>query len=114
MLPFRLVQTPDDPQALEATAANADRNRIAERVFCAAPAGCAESGADIVLANILAGPLVDLATSLVGSAADGGQIVLSGLLEEQVEMVLEAYRPACQLTGIEIRDGWARVELLNS
>jgi ribosomal protein L11 methyltransferase len=106
-----VVCVDNDPQALEATAANAARNAVAGRVHCLAPEAFAETGADIVLANILAGPLVALAPRLCGCLKGGGRIVLSGLLEEQVEEVSAAYRASCAVTGIATRDGWARLDL---
>jgi ribosomal protein L11 methyltransferase len=110
----RVVCVDNDPQALEATAANAARNAVADRVHCLAPEVFAEAGVDIVLANILAGPLVRLAPLLTACAKAAGRIVLSGLLEEQLEEVATAYRPACAVTGSVVRDGWARLELLRT
>jgi ribosomal protein L11 methyltransferase len=107
----RVVCVDNDPQALEATAANAARNAIAGRVQCRAPEAFAETGADILLANILAGPLVRLAPRLTECVKAGGRIVLSGLLEDQREEVATAWRPACAVTGSVVRDGWARLEL---
>jgi len=110
----RVVCVDNDPQALESTAVNAARNAVGDRVDCMLPDAFAESGVDIVVANILAGPLVDLAPELVRCARRGGRIVLSGLLEEQRVEVTEAYQPACRVTGTAVLDGWARVELLKS
>jgi ribosomal protein L11 methyltransferase len=107
----RVLCVDNDPQALEATAANAARNAVAGRVHCLVPDAFAEAGVDIVLANILAGPLVRLAPVLIGSARPGAAIVLSGLLEEQLEEVAAVYRPACAVTGSVVRDGWARLDL---
>ena len=47
---------------------------------------------DLVIANILAGPLVDLAPSLAGALAPGGRLILAGLLGHQAEAVAAAYR----------------------
>ena len=107
----RVLCVDNDPQALEATAANAARNAVAGRVHCVAPEAFAETGADVVLANILAGPLVALAPRLCGCVKAGGRIVLSGLLAEQVDEVAAAYRETCVVTGTALRDGWARLEL---
>lgn len=101
----------NDPQALEATAANAARNAVAGRVLAVAPEAFAETGADIVLANILAGPLVALSPRLCGCVKAGGRIVLSGLLEEQVEEVSATYRASCAVSGVAKRDGWSRLDL---
>ena len=101
----------NDPQALEATAANAERNGVTERIRCVAPGDFRAGSAGVVLANILAGPLAELAPTIHGCASSGAPIVLSGLLEEQVDGVVAAYRPACRLLETVTRDGWSRVVL---
>lgn len=101
----------NDPQALESTAANAARNAVGERVHCWSPERFDGQPADVLLANILAGPLVDLASRLSRYVVRGGRIVLSGLLEEQADEVAAAYRPACDLTASAMQDGWARLDL---
>jgi ribosomal protein L11 methyltransferase len=101
----------NDPQALESTAANAARNAIGEHVHCWSPERFDGEPADVLLANILAGPLVDLASRLSRCVVRGGRIVLSGLLEEQADEVAAAYRPACDLTASAMQDGWARLDL---
>lgn len=106
-----IIAVDNDPQALEATAANAARNVVGERIHCRLPGDFSVADADIVLANILAGPLVELAPVLAGCAAPGACIVLSGLLEEQLDRVAAAYEPACEVTGTETLDGWGRLDL---
>jgi len=101
----------NDPQALEATAANAARNGVGDLIHGGLPEAFSAADADVVLANILAGPLVELAPVLGGCAAPGGRIVLSGLLEEQLEQVAAAYAPTCEVTGSATLDGWARLDL---
>ncbi|MEE4216076.1 MAG: 50S ribosomal protein L11 methyltransferase [Xanthomonadales bacterium] len=110
----RVYCVDNDPQALEASASNAARNRVGGVIRCLAPAGFTAQGSDVVLANILAGPLIELAPVISGCARSGARIVLSGLLEEQVEEVLAAYLPACQRSEVSTRDGWARVVLLKN
>jgi ribosomal protein L11 methyltransferase len=62
---------------------------------------------DLVLANILAGPLVDLAPSLAAALAPGGRLILAGLLEGQAEAVAAAYRrQGLMLTGRVERGEW--------
>ncbi len=82
-----------DPQALEATADNAERNGVRERLRICSPAQAPEKPADCLVANILAGPLRDLAPRLAALVKTGGSIALSGILEEQAEAVAEAYAP---------------------
>ena len=104
----------NDPQALESTSANAARNEVGSTIACQLPEDFSATAADVVLANILAGPLVDLAPVLIGCCKRGGRIVLSGLLEEQVDEVAGAYRPVCEIIGSVIVDGWARLDLRKS
>jgi ribosomal protein L11 methyltransferase len=104
----------NDPQALDATADNARRNGVGKILNCCAPESfdCRET--DIVLANILAGPLIDLAPIIASCVRSGRWIVLSGQLEEQVEQVVSAYEPACAMNEVRVNDGWARVVLQKS
>ena len=110
----RVEGVDNDPQALEATAVNAARNGVGPVVSACAPNDFRVRDADTVLANILAGPLIDLAPVITGCARLGAKVVLSGLLEEQVEMVAAAYADTCRLESVETRDGWARVVLQKS
>ena len=65
-----------------------------------------------LFANILAGPLQDLAVQLAERLAPRGKTVLSGLLEEQIDMVEEAYaRAGLHTENTEIIDGWAILTL---
>jgi ribosomal protein L11 methyltransferase len=106
-----VVCVDNDPQALEATAVNAERNGVAEQVTGHPPDLFSESAADIVLANILARPLMDLAPTLTGCLRPGGRLVLSGLLAEQAEDIAAAYRSTCAITGRAESDGWLRLDL---
>lgn len=100
-----------DPQAVEATAANAERNSVNGRLLCCSPEEFAAAEVDVVLANILAGPLVDLAPRLAACTRPGAALVLSGLLAEQVDAVADAYRPFCTLIGSTLQEDWARLDL---
>jgi ribosomal protein L11 methyltransferase len=106
-----VVGVDKDPQALQATAANAVRNGVGDRVAGIAPEDFTEEEADIVLANILAGPLVALAPVLIACAHPGAPLVLSGILASQTDEVAAAYQPACDLRGTVTRDGWVRIDL---
>ena len=107
----RVVCVDNDPQALEATLANAARNGVTDLVQCLAPEAYSENSADFVLANILAGPLVELAPVLLASVIPGGSIVLSGILDEQAGMVADAYQADCHGIRQHERDGWVRLVL---
>ena len=100
-----------DPQALIATRDNANRNAIApERLLVGEPGLLdAAQPADVLLANILAGPLVELAPRLAALTRPGGHAVLSGVLFEQAEAVCAAYAPWFGDAAIARRDEWCRI-----
>ena len=104
-----VVCVDNDPQALEATLDNAARNGVTQRIECLAPESYVPRPADLVLCNILAEPLVALAPLLLASLKPGGLLVLSGLLEEQVDGVRAAYEAHTTGVSIRLREGWARI-----
>jgi ribosomal protein L11 methyltransferase len=101
----------NDPQALEATRANASRNAVDDVIQCWHSDAFRPAGANLVLANILAAPLIRLAPLISACARPGGRIVLSGLLEEQAAEVVLAYESTCVKTGQVAREGWLRIDL---
>jgi len=96
-----------DPQALIATRDNAERNAVLGCITVTADPQLDADKADLVLANILAGPLVELAPRFARATRPGGHIALSGLLAEQVKPVTAAYRPWFDIGPAATRDGWA-------
>ena len=106
----RVVGTDIDPQALEASRDNARRNQLAdERLPLYLPEQMPSEPADVLVANILAGPLVSLAPQLTELVRPGGRIALSGILAEQREDILAAYDNAFILDPVAEQDGWIRV-----
>lgn len=104
------VGTDIDVQALEASRDNAQRNGIADDRFPVyLPADLPAQQADVLVANILAGPLVSLAPQLSGLVRPGGLLALSGILAEQGEEVAAAYAQDFELDPIANRDGWVRI-----
>lgn len=104
------VATDIDPQALQATTDNAERNQIASgQLHTCYPQDLPAQTYDVVLANILAGPLVELAPTLLAAVRSGGQLVLSGILAEQAASIKNAYE--CQLDEFCIaqKEDWIRV-----
>lgn len=99
-----------DPQALQATAANAQKNNVAQRLSVDYPNRFSEKPADVLIANILSGPLVQLAPELTRLVKPGGAIVLSGILQEQISQIFDAYQNAFTLCEPIVRDGWVRIE----
>lgn len=103
----QVTGTDIDPQALLATHDNADRNQIPRDKFPVyLPADCPELQADVMLANILAGPLADLAPSLNALTRPGGKLCLSGILATQAKAVMDAYHPWFDFDPIRQQDEW--------
>ena len=99
----------NDPQALVATRENANRNQVTEKIHVFDPMHFKPVQVDVVLANILAGPLVELAPQLLASLRPGGSLVLSGILEAQAEEVAGVYRPHVDGLSVTLDDGWVRL-----
>jgi len=102
----RVVAMDIDPQALLATRENAARNGMVDRVQTTAEPEGGGLGADVLVANILAGPLVELAPTLARLVRPGGQLALSGLLLDQVDVVAAAYGAWFDIGLHATRDGW--------
>lgn len=99
-----------DPQALEASRDNARRNEVDDaRLDLYLPGADPDIRADILLANILAGPLVELAPTLAGKINPGGHLVLSGILAQQAREVMAAYEPWFIMDEPEQREEWIRL-----
>ena len=106
----RAVGTDIDPQALEASRDNATRNGIDPARFpLYLPAELPQQPAEVVVANILAGPLVQLAPQITSLVKPGGRLALSGILAEQAGEVRAAYADAFALDPSAERDGWVRI-----
>lgn len=101
------VQAVDiDDQALAAATANAASNGLAGRIRVSRPEGL-EGGADVLLANILLGPLLELTERFSELLVPGGRVVLSGLLAHQAEECLAAYRPWFKMEAPRFNNEWA-------
>lgn len=97
-----------DPQALQATLSNARLNGITDTLSIFSPEECnAQIKVDIVIANILAPILVELAPKLKGRLKAQGQIVLAGLLSSQVSTVCDAYQEFISFNSPIIDGEWA-------
>lgn len=99
-----------DPQAILATRDNAAQNGVEARMHAIEPTQPFTPRAfDLVLANILARPLIELAPMLLQCARPGARIVLAGLLDRQAQEVREAYAAHCDFESDESREGWTRL-----
>lgn len=99
-----------DPQAIQATRDNAVVNGVSDRLTTVDPERRVEPfPADLVLANILARPLIELAPQLSATIRSGGALVLAGLLDRQADEVRAAYAPWFDFEPDHCRDGWTRL-----
>ncbi|MFI3155368.1 MAG: 50S ribosomal protein L11 methyltransferase [Methylococcaceae bacterium] len=99
-----------DPQAITATQSNALKNKVQNKIACYLPEQFVPFQVDIVLANILAKPLIDMAEQISSLVAPGGQLVLSGILHEQAESVMSAYRPYVMFNVPVQQEDWIRLD----
>lgn len=103
----RAVGVDIDPQALKATSLNVERNNLNKTDFPVyLPKDAPTKPVDIILANILAGPLVELAPSLIAQLKPEGKICLSGVLATQKESIVNAYSADIHIEDIQEKDGW--------
>lgn len=105
------LATDIDAQALLATAQNACRNDVSHRLTIEKPEALNQykQGFDIITANILAKPLIDLAPRFSRYLTQSGRIVLAGILDRQVTEVCEAYRTWFRFDAPTVHEGWARL-----
>jgi ribosomal protein L11 methyltransferase len=97
-----------DPRALDATRANARANEVS--VCVSTPEALPRGDYDVVVANILANPLILLAPALTARVRPHGRLALSGVLAAQASDVAAAYRPAIELAVTREDEGWALLE----
>jgi ribosomal protein L11 methyltransferase len=93
-----------DPVAVETARANAAANGV--RMGCSLARELAARHYQVVVANILAGPLIELAPLLTEHVAAGGRLALAGVLEPQADEVLSAYQGAFAMQRAECEEGW--------
>ena len=98
-----------DPQALIASRDNAERSRVVDRLKLQDTAAAFPGPGDIVLANILAGPLADLAPTLARLVVPGGYLVLSGILKKQAPDLAARCAAWFDMDVPVYRDDWVRL-----
>ena len=103
----KVVGVDIDKQAIRASHDNAAQNQVSIEVYL--PDAQPEGQFDVVVANILANPLRMLGQMLAGRVKTDGQIVLSGILAEQVEEISALYQQWFDMKPATIQDGWACV-----
>lgn len=102
----RAVGIDIDQQALIASKDNAERNGVAEQLEVYLPTNQPTLQADVVVANILAGPLQELAGIITDYVAADGELVMSGILERQIADVQAAYIEHFDFSPAQIKEGW--------
>ncbi|GAA3537236.1 50S ribosomal protein L11 methyltransferase [Zobellella aerophila] len=99
-----------DPQALLASRDNAERNGVADRLSVYLPQDQPPGlEADVVVANILAGPLKELSALISSLVRPGGLLALSGILETQADGLNQVYGQWFEMTTPGLREEWARL-----
>ncbi len=98
-----------DDQALTATRTNARKNGVEAQVQTFYPNNLPSIEVDLVIANILAQPLCDLAPNIAALVRPDGHLVLSGVLEDQVDRVVRAYAQDITFENHCYSDNWARM-----
>lgn len=108
----------NDPQALLSTKNNAENNNLTEKNILTLLPDALNAALkknkkiDLILANILANPLITLATTFAELVHESGVIVLSGFLENQIETVFESYKPWFKLLETNTIEGWVRLSAM--
>jgi ribosomal protein L11 methyltransferase len=99
-----------DPQAITATESNAAKNQVESKIHCYLPEQFTPFQADIVLANILAKPLIEMSEHICALVKTGGQLVLSGILFEQAEDVINTYQKYIIFNPLVQQEDWIRLD----
>lgn len=99
-----------DPQALTATQDNAQKNGVESQIKTYLPEEFIHFEAGIVLANILAKPLIELFGNISSLVQAQGQLVLSGILKEQANSVSTAYQAEFAMSTAVIQGDWCRLD----
>ncbi|KUM54325.1 50S ribosomal protein L11 methyltransferase [Rheinheimera sp. EpRS3] len=106
----RVIGVDIDPQAIEASTANARRNNVEGQIELYLPKDQpSDFQADVVVANILAGPLAELKQVISSYVKPGGKLALSGILESQAQSVIDAYSDEFSFDPIAMQEEWVRL-----
>jgi ribosomal protein L11 methyltransferase len=107
----KVIAVDNDPQALLATRDNARRNNIDDsRIECLLPEQLpSELRGDVMVANILAGPLTSLAPNLAATLSAGGPICLSGILHSQAKELMNCYSQWFDELNLTTKEEWVRI-----
>jgi ribosomal protein L11 methyltransferase len=99
----------NDPQALTASADNAERNGVAEKLALFLPDEVEAEPAEVFIANILAGPLGELAPTFAAAAKPNAPFAISGILVGQQDELLQRYAEWFDELRVDTREDWVRI-----
>jgi len=99
----------NDPQALQASRDNAGRNGVSDALSLYMPEAFEPQPADVFVANILAGPLAELAPRFAACTKPGGPFAISGILASQQHDLLDRYSPWFDELAVDTREDWVRI-----
>ena len=105
----RTIGVDNDEQAIEASRVNAERNGVAANLDLFLPDDFPRERKNILIANILAGPLADLAPLFAACVVAGGLLALSGILKGQETELLERYAEWFDDLAVATREDWVRI-----
>ncbi|WP_339058731.1 50S ribosomal protein L11 methyltransferase [Aeromonas jandaei] len=106
----RVIGIDIDPQAIQASRDNAARNGVADQIELYLPADQPQDvEADVVVANILAGPLRELAPLIAGHGKAGSLMALSGVLESQAPELETIYGQWFEMNPTAVKEEWCRL-----
>ena len=106
----RAVGVDNDPQALAASRDNAQRNDVGDRLTVFAPEDAPDARSDVVVANILASALDELAETIAARVKPGGLLALSGILYGQQDELLARYAAWFDDLRVARREDWLRID----
>ena len=106
-----VIAIDNDPQAIQASQSNRELNGVpAEQMSVHLPGVEGHPLADVVVANILAGPLEELTPVIAALLKPGGKLILSGVLSQQTQSLLDSYQAYFTMLEPALREEWVRVE----
>lgn len=105
-----VIGVDNDPQAIEASRDNAERNGVAERIALFLPGDEPQAATDVLVANILAGPLHELAPLFASRVRPHGLLALSGILDGQHDELLTRYAEWFDDLRVTRREDWVRID----
>jgi len=106
----RVIGIDIDPQAITASRDNAERNGVSEQLELYLPDDLPEGVlADVLVANILAGPLRELSGNIEALVKPSGKLALSGILEQQATGLIETYSQWFAMDSAQVKEEWARL-----